>query len=366
MDASAIIANGTEADVAAAALPGTAIDSEAVRRAWLRDLPTRYGVVAPTLLDHGWAPVPLHLATKIPTRREWQHRATMAAADLRGLVLRELAWRGDAACGVVVPATIVAIDNDLMDRSSNDCVWRIMCETLGPPPVVRVGAAPKSLTVYGIAQPIASRRLGGIDIFCGSGQIAAFGMHAKTGRPYAWSVCNPLNMRPTELPRVSAEAVERFIARVVAAGVLVRAGGAQPRRANTDHVNSACMAAGSAASRVPYPATVRLNSLLGRHDGRVKPAVRELIEEIGVEGCGRHDAVVAVVGRLVQLRWAREQVHEFLTPLVNDAFLEGDWSREVEDALRHARDRQAARLGAEGAGTAQSARLARIFTGAAP
>jgi hypothetical protein len=118
--------------------------------------------------------------------------------------------------------------------------------------------------------------------------------------------------------------------------------------------------------RPVYAATVRLNLLLGRYDGRVKPAVRELIKEIGVEGCGRHDAVVAIVGRLVQLHWAREQVREFLVPLVNEHFLEGDWTGEVEDAHRHARDRQAARLGAEGAGTAQSARLARIFTGAAP
>jgi hypothetical protein len=328
-------------------------------------LPTRYEDVAPLLLANGWVPVPLDPGTKRPNRREWQHRAAMADADLCDLVRRELSWRGDAdrrgdACGIVVPPSVVIVDIDITARSRNDIAWQVMCAELGLPPMVRVGASPKSLSVYGVARPVASRRLGGIDIFCGSGQLAAFGVHAKTGRPYAWSDSNPLNTRPEQLSRVSADAVERFIARVVAADVLTPAHSI--RASNTVFVNNASGIA--SAVRVPYAATVRLNALFDRYDGRVRLAVRALIEEIGAEWRERHNSVVAICGRLVLQRWTDAEIADFLVPLVNDAYHEGDWTREVEDAVRHARARQVERLKA--ARTAGSARLARIMSGEAP
>jgi hypothetical protein len=95
----------------------------------------------------------------------------------------------------------------------------------------------------------------------------------------------------------------------------------------------------------PYDATTRLHVLFERYNGLVVPATRELIRQVGAEGCGRHDAVVAVCGRLVFQTWSDERAIEFLVPLVNDAFGEGDWTDEVLDALRHARRRAQERVG---------------------
>jgi hypothetical protein len=94
-----------------------------------------------------------------------------------------------------------------------------------------------------------------------------------------------------------------------------------------------------------YSATGRLNELIAEHDGLVKPAVRKLIEEIGAAGCDRHNSIVAACGRLIQLRWPEKQALEFLAPLVNQHFQDGDWTGEVERATEHARRRENERLG---------------------
>ena len=93
-----------------------------------------------------------------------------------------------------------------------------------------------------------------------------------------------------------------------------------------------------------YPATWRLHELFEKHDGRVRPAVRELVEDIGAAGSGRHDTIVAACGRLVFQKWTDAQAIGFLLPIVNEAFGEGCWLGEIQAALDHARRRDAARL----------------------
>jgi hypothetical protein len=83
----------------------------------------------------------------------------------------------------------------------------------------------------------------------------------------------------------------------------------------------------------PYPATDRLSELLKQHNELVIPAVKELIEEVGKAGHGRHDALVVIAGRLVQLRWPYQQAVDWLTPTINESFNDGDWSCEIEAAL---------------------------------
>ena len=60
----------------------------------------------------------------------------------------------------------------------------------------------------------------------------------------------------------------------------------------------------------------------------------------------RHDAVVAICGRLVLQRWSDSRAVKFLVPIVNENFGEGDWTKEIENALAHARGRESVRLGA--------------------
>jgi hypothetical protein len=309
-------------------------------------VPTHYDEVALTLVDNGWPPVPLHPQTKVPTRRGWPHRALMTPERLRPEVMRELSWRGGAdrrhcACGIAVPAITLGIDCDLTETEANDKVRCILHETLGAPTMARIGNLPKWMAVYGAAPGIYSRKLGGVELFCGTGQIAAFGMHATTGRPYYWSKRSPLNTRPDELRRVTKRQVDAFVAALLAENVL------QPRQRKvhgkgTPDVSPQAPHAGVVHGR--YPATERLHALLGDCGGLVKPAVARLIADTGQAGHDRHNCIVAVCGYLVHVRWLNDQISEFLVPLANDHFSDGDWSFEVARATAHARNRTAARL----------------------
>jgi hypothetical protein len=300
---------------------------------------TRYATVALRLVDHGWTPVPLHPDTKIPSRRAWPLRTLLSRERLRQEVLRELSWgggadRSGAACGIVLPSNVVAIDCDLTDATANATTRRILHETLGAPRVARIGDPRKWLALYGAAQPVVSRKFGGIELFCGSGQIAAYGVHQKTRQPYLWSEIHPLNTRPEQLPRVEAEQVDAFIAALIAANVLQRASPSSSQRGNGH--------AGGRPAFAPsgrFVATERLHALTAECDGRVRPAIERLIREVGEAGCGRHDTIVAVAGVLVKCSWFNSQIRNFLVPLVNTSFRDGDWSREVELAVAHARNR---------------------------
>jgi len=112
-------------------------------------------------------------------------------------------------------------------------------------------------------------------------------------------------------------------------------------------------------ARMACPAMVRLHELFEKYDCRIKPAVRELIEEIGNQRRGRHDSVVSLVGYLVRKDWTEPDVLAFLVPLVNEHFGDGDWSKEILDAFRHAHGREQGRTDALRAALGPKPRLSR-------
>jgi hypothetical protein len=304
--------------------------------------PTSYADVALALVGNGYAPVPLDPATKVPNRKGWQHRVLMTPDELRLEVMRELSWRGDAdrrhcACGIVVPTYLLAVDCDLTDPDANATARRILHAELGVPRMGRIGNPPKFMAIYGASQPVLSRKLGGVELFCGSGQIAAFGIHAKTRQPYLWSPVNPLSTSPAQLPQVSAAQVDAFVRALGAANVL------HPRQREVVRTPHRDGGLSQVAPRGSYPATERLRQLFSEHGGLVKPAVRQLIAETGRAGHDRHDTIVPIAGVLVRRGWLNRAITEFLTPLVNGSFGDGDWTIEVERAVAHARNRVATR-----------------------
>jgi hypothetical protein len=78
--------------------------------------------------------------------------------------------------------------------------------------------------------------------------------------------------------------------------------------------------------------------------GRVVPGVRSAFAAAGERGSGRHDLVVSTSGYLIARRWPANRIPEFLTPLANEHFGDGDWGREVQAAVAHAEKRQAQSL----------------------
>jgi hypothetical protein len=323
--------------------------------------PTRYVEVATTVVAHGWAPVPLNVTSKVPNRKGWPHRILMSPERLRQEVLRELSWRDefdrrDCACGIVVPANVLFVDVDLLDEADNQKVRRILNQTLVVADrdrrMARIGRWPKFLMGFGVAPgTVLSKKLGKVELFAGTGQVVAYGLHEMTRRPYEWGPRSPLNTRPTELAQVTAGQVEAFIDALVAANVLQRAASASSQRGN-GHAGGRPAFASSGR----YAATGRLHELMAECDGRVGPAIERLIREVGEQGHDRHNSIVALCGVLVKKCWLNTQIKNFLIPRVNAAFADGDWSDEIQRAIAHARDRaRLRRLAMEGATAATAA-----------
>lgn len=197
--------------------------------------------------------------------------------------------------------------------------------------LLRAGAPMSKIKVQG--------ERGAVELLGEGQQCLVHGWHprSRSGVPVRWTWHGdraPWIVPVTDLPVVPASEIEAMMRRIAASGVL----GAPRERA------ASAAAAPRHAGGSAYPATARLNALFEKHDGLVRPAVRELVEQIGAEGTGRHDAVVAICGRLVMQRWADEQAVGFLAPLVNERFGDGDWTAEIEAAIAHAHRREAQRL----------------------
>jgi hypothetical protein len=181
---------------------------------------------------------------------------------------------------------------------------------------------------------------GKVELLAEGQQCLVHGWHplSYAGTLVKWEWINdrsPWTVPVGELPVVSAADLTTLMDRIRASGVL---GAPVARGATTTTI------VGRRGRASAYPATERLNELFRQHNGFVRPAVRELITEVGKAGEGRHDAVVAVCGRLVHQDWPYQEAVDWLTPLVNEHFQDGDWTEEIERALSHALGKEKARL----------------------
>ena len=89
---------------------------------------------------------------------------------------------------------IVAIDLDLEDPDMAAHAGRCALQYLGLTPLIRIGREPRKLLIYRNDGTIKSRKSHPIEIFAGSGQVVAFGYHAKAGRDYQWPGKSPVEL----------------------------------------------------------------------------------------------------------------------------------------------------------------------------
>jgi hypothetical protein len=184
-----------------------------------------------------------------------------------------------------------------------------------------------------------SGQRGAVELLGQGQQCVVHGWHPRSlaGQPVRWqwhAGRAPWTVPAAELPVVAAAELQALMQQITDSGIL---GLPRTRTANTTVVTGRVCAGN-------HDATTRLRALFDTHNGLVRPAIRDLVQQIGAEGCGRHDAVVAITGRLVMQKWSDSQVSDFLAPLVNEHFGDGDWTDEIDAALAHARKRDGQRV----------------------
>lgn len=237
-------------------------------------IPTRFAEAAPVLHTNGWRPIPLHPTTKEPAESGWSryNREPWSASDL-GLATKSHA---DAACGIALPHSSLAVDLDITDPARAAEASRLAELHLGHTPLVRIGLAPKSVLLYR-AQDVISSKPHPIELYCGTGQVAVFGMHAKAGRPYQWPVATPLDIAADsdELPLVTRHDIAEFLGAVKS----LLEGLRNERRA-------------IGGSGIGMDAGERLRTLQSR-GVRFREAARMVLS--GASDGGRHYAVRAVI-----------------------------------------------------------------------
>jgi hypothetical protein len=179
------------------------------------DVPFTFAAVAQSVAAHGWRPFPGLQTAKTPAMPGWNG-------------LNELEWDTDSlnntitdyqpaaayCCCLAVQPEIVAIDVDIINLGHAEHAGRLADTVLGETPLVRVGLAPKAVRVYRAAGQVKSRKLHPLEIFSGSGQVVAFGWHAKAGRPYLWPRESPLTVNADDhtIPAVKQAQIDRFTA----------------------------------------------------------------------------------------------------------------------------------------------------------
>ncbi len=195
-------------------------------------------------------------------------------------------------------------------------------------------------------KPLAEGEHGRLELLTGAKNFMVDGWHPsdRTGGTRWWweDGRSPWTVLANLLPVLPAAAAIALINAIWRSDIL----GAQIQRYPT------AQKGGGAGRPGKLPATEQLRELLRRHGGLVIPAVSDLVRQIGCEGAGRHDALIAIVGRLVHQRWTGDQIATCLVPLANECFPTADerragdvdWSGEIERAVVHAQGRDRAQL----------------------
>lgn len=169
-----------------------------------------FATIAPKIWDNGW-PSPLPLAGKRPVVAGWPTYNHQPVPDA---VVNEWCRRWpNANTGHALGHGIAALDCDVLDPSRAEALAALADDVFGPTPLVRIGRAPKWLRLYRVRDSrIRSRKLHPVEVFVGSGQVALFGTHPDTGHAYCWPYENPVEVAPEELPKMTLDGLESFVA----------------------------------------------------------------------------------------------------------------------------------------------------------
>ena len=192
-----------------------------------------FGQVAPPLEAAGYQPVPIRPGGKAPMLDDWQ-----AAHPVAHWLPRCASW----GTGLLT-ATTPAIDIDVKDRELVRALLGLADDMLGGAPF-RIGQPPKVLLPFATETPfdkISGRWFGlpgenwrapdytphRIEVLGAGQQFVAYAIYPGTRRPYRWARGEPMQIYRVDLPELTAELAQAYVA---AAELLVLELGAIPLR----------------------------------------------------------------------------------------------------------------------------------------
>lgn len=195
-------------------------------------------VYGATLIDNGFAIVPIAVGKKAPNFDNWEKSRSTKPQ------LEDWIENGHKRAGIGILAKWTpGVDLDIRDEELADLAEKKARKIFGDAPV-RIGMAPKRLLVYRTEKPFKKMRSNKyrtpdpitdgeyefhqIEILCDGQQFVAYHTHPDTGRPYLWpeesittdsetgeetveSVGGPRSMRADDLPEITEEQCQELI-----------------------------------------------------------------------------------------------------------------------------------------------------------
>lgn len=175
---------------------------------------------------NGYRPVPVlgaHVAMKSagkrPMMKGWE--TVCASADEAEIARWTKAQRNCTNTGLLC-GELVGVDIDALDRDHAHQLTCLATKMLGMSPACRIGRAPKTLLAFRTEEPfdkvqssefqMLDDTVARVEVLATGQQFVAFGIHPDTKAPYHWPECTPLTLPLHELPPVTKERCEAFIA----------------------------------------------------------------------------------------------------------------------------------------------------------
>jgi hypothetical protein len=173
------------------------------------------------LLAIGYTPLPAHGKEVYLTG--WGS-LTPTADDITGWKRDHPGWSNTGIATRHTPA----IDIDIIDAVIAIMVDNLVLDHFGHTGVIlrRIGRAPKRAILFQAPEPFAKRlvvfdvptadgKLPRIEILANGQQLIAYGIHPDTKRSYLWEPAGPMQVPCKQLPIITAESADRFLAAAV-------------------------------------------------------------------------------------------------------------------------------------------------------
>jgi len=283
--------------------------------------PTRLKQVAKAMLDHGWSVIPIPYQSKAPKLTGWPE------FNNRQPTLDEVReWvRADARVGAGLPVSPqhVAVDLDITDADALKPVAAEAVRIFGKPALIRVGQAPKLVMLYRQDGSVKSVKQHPVEIFAGSGQVVAYGIHPGTKHPYAWrGAAHPAVIAADDprIPAIDAEQVNAFLAAVKPLlPTPIRTTGGATRSPGVP---------GGVLSCKEISQALRCEAGLGGLDYAAAKAL------VNAEPGARHATLLSVAGLLKGSGWTLEEVDAFTARFWRADGREAERRRTVRDCFK--------------------------------